>query len=103
MSLAADYIDLEPKLSEDCMKTKMQASVPENAAAMDVIDLSNCHDFAYQEFCKLSADGAYVYVKRIFANGFKLYSRYDNNDPGQNEDEVSRQAYAAVRFPEIAR
>ena len=87
------------------MKTtsQMKAAVPENSAAIEDIDLSNYHEFAYQEFCKLSADETYVYVKRVFENGFKLYSRYDNNDPGQNEEEVSRQAYSAVRYLEIQR
>lgn len=68
-----------------------------------VIDHDNMYDFPSEEFCKWSADGEWVYLRHVFANGQILFSRFDINDPGQNEIPITRQAYVAVRCEEFQR
>ena len=68
-----------------------------------VIDHDNQFEFPFEEFNKLSSDGEYVYVKRVFQNGQMLFCRFDVNDPGQNETPITRQAYTAVRSDEFRR
>jgi hypothetical protein len=68
-----------------------------------VIDRDNQFDFSFEEFIKWASDGEYVYVKRVFENGQRLFCRFDINDPGENETPITRQAYAAVRSAEFRR
>lgn len=68
-----------------------------------IVDYQNMYDFPNNEFCKWSADGRLVYLKRIFENGQILYTRFDINDPGQNETPITRQAYTSVRCQEFQR
>lgn len=74
-----------------------------NQAESTVIGYDNMYDFPSEEYCKWSADGELVYLKRIFENGQILYTRFDINDPGQNESPITRQAYTSVRCQEFQR
>ena len=81
----------------------MKTSPKKEAPPSQDIDHTNMYDFRSEEYFKWSADGGWVYLKRVFENGQVLFSCVDINDPGQNEIPVTRQAYAAVRCPESLR
>ncbi len=70
---------------------------------IQIVDYQNMYDFPNNEFCKWSADGSLVYLKRVFENGQILYTRFDINDPGQSETPITRQAYTSVRCQEFQR
>lgn len=81
----------------------MKKSSKDKSEITQVIDLENMYDFPSEEFCKWSIDGKWVYLKRIFENGQILFTRFDIDDPGQNEYLITRQAYSAVRCHEFQR
>lgn len=81
----------------------MKKSSKESSENNQVIDLTNMYDFPSVEFCKWSVDGQWVYLKRIFENNQIIFTRFDIDDPGQNEYPITRQAYSAVRCNEFQR
>lgn len=81
----------------------MQTSPKKEALPSQIIDHTNIHEFPSEEFFKWSANGEWVYMRRVFANGSTLFSCFDINDPGQYEIPVTRHAYAAVRCQESRR
>lgn len=81
----------------------MKSKFKNQKSSEQVIDHNNMYDFPSEEYCKWSADGEWVYLKREFENGQILFTRFDINDPGQNEIFITRQAYAAVRCVEFQR
>lgn len=81
----------------------MRNSLKKQKPTSQTIDYENMYDFPCEEFCKWSSDGEWVYLKRVFENGQILFSRFDINDPGQNEIPIARQAYTAVRCVEFQR
>ncbi len=66
-------------------------------------DYKNWHEFSYNEFFKLSADGETAYIRREFEDNQSLYWTFDINDPGENGTPSSRRAYLAVRGEEALR
>lgn len=81
----------------------MKNSLEKQKQTSQIIDHENMYDFPSEEFCKWSSDGEWVYLKRVFDNGQVLFSRFDINDPGQNEVPITRQAYTAVRCEQFQR
>lgn len=81
----------------------MRKSSKNNVFTVQTIDHENMYDFPSEEYCKWSSDGEWVYLKRVFENGQILFSRFDINDPGQNEIPITRQAYTAVRCEQFQR
>ena len=75
----------------------------ENVSKVHTINHDNMYDFPCEEYCKWSSDGEWVYLKRVFENGQIFFTRFDINDPGQNEIPISRQAFTAVRCQQFQR